>query len=127
MLEVGRPSAVRIIKRARRRNSPPVPETLRNWVDIISSHEWGPMLQHVNGSLASFYQGPLEVLRDDGSVHFVGIVFANNSFLQEMNAHFSSINTISMDGTFQVRPRQPNNIDQLFTIQVILNNVVSFI
>jgi len=75
--------------------------------------------------MVPFYQGPLEILRDDGSVRFVGIVFTNNAFMQEMNVHFHDITTICMDGTFQIRPRQPADIDQLFTIQIVFNNVVS--
>ena len=124
-MEVGRTAAIRAIARARRRNSPPVPETLRNWVDVFDSDEWGPRLRYVNGAMVPFYQGPLEILRDDGSIRFVGIVFTNNAFLQEMNVHFHDITTICMDGTFQVRPRQPADIDQLFTIQIVFNNVVS--
>ncbi|XP_060857072.1 uncharacterized protein LOC132934747 [Metopolophium dirhodum] len=122
-MEVGRPAAVRAIARARRRNSPPVPETLRNWVDIFNSNEWGPRLRNVNGTMAPFYQGPLEILNDDGSVRFVGIVFTNNTFVQEINVHLNSVRTICMDGTFQIRPRQPADINQLFTIQIIFNNV----
>ncbi|KAF0721924.1 RING-type domain-containing protein, partial [Aphis craccivora] len=33
------------------------------------------------------------------------------------------VNTICMDGTFQVRPREPADINQIFTIQIIVNNV----
>lgn len=124
-MEVVRPAAIRAIARARRRNSPPVPETLRNWVDIFNSNEWGPRLRNVNSAMAPFYQGPLEILNDDGSVRFVGIVFTNNTFMQEMNVHLNSVRTMCMDGTFQIRPRQPADINQLFTIQIIFNNVVS--
>jgi len=40
-MEVGRTAAIRAIARARRRNSPPVPKTLRNWIDVFDSNEWG--------------------------------------------------------------------------------------
>lgn len=123
---MGRPAAIRAIARARRRNSPPVPETLRNWVDTFNSDEWGPRLRYVNDAMVPFYQGPLEILRDDETVHFVGIVFTNNAFMQEMSVHMNSVRTICMDGTFQIRPRQPADVDQLFTIQIVFNNVVSF-
>jgi len=124
-MEVGRPAAIRAIARARRRNSPPVPETLSNWVDIFNSDEWGPRLRYVNSAMVPFYQGPLEILRDDERVQFVVIVFTNNTFIHEMNVHLGSGRTMCMDGTFQIRPRQPADIDQLFTIQIIFNNVVS--
>jgi len=75
--------------------------------------------------MVPFYQGPLEILNDDGSVRFVGIVFTNNTFVQEMSVHLNSVSTMCMDDTFQIRPRQPADINQLFTIQIIFNNVVS--
>lgn len=124
-LDVGRPAAIRAIARARRRASPPIPQTLRDWVDVLSSEEWGPRLRFVTSTTVPFYQGPLEVLQEDGSIQFVGIVFTNIAFIQEINVHMRSVRTICMDGTFQTRPRQPEDIDQLFTIQIIFNNVVS--
>jgi len=68
----------------------------------------------------------LEILNDDGSVWFVGIVFTNNTFMQEINIHLNSVMTMCMDGTFQIRPRQPADINQLFKIQIIFKNVVSW-
>lgn len=56
-MAVGRPAAIRAFARARCRNSPPVPETLRNWVDIFNFNEWGPRLRNVNSAMAPFYQG----------------------------------------------------------------------
>ncbi|XP_022159940.1 uncharacterized protein LOC111026217 [Myzus persicae] len=122
-MEIGRPAAIRAIARARRRNSPPVPESLSNWPNILSSIEWSQRLLYVNGALDQFYQGPLEVLRDDGTVRFVGIAFTNVAFLQRMNVHLRAVRTVCMDGTFQVRPRQPPDIEQLFTIQIVFNDV----
>jgi hypothetical protein len=75
--------------------------------------------------MTPFYQGPLELLRDDGSTRFVGLVFTNNTFMQELNAHLERVRTMCMDGTFQIRLRQPADIEQLFTVQIIFNNVVS--
>ncbi|CAI6361153.1 unnamed protein product [Macrosiphum euphorbiae] len=124
-MDLGRPAAVRLIARARRRVGPPIPETLMAWMEVLRSEEWGPRLNNIdfNGSLVPFFQGPLEILNSDNTVQFVGIVFANVSFLSEISAHFRSVNTICMDGTFQIRPRQPADIDQIFTIQIIVNNV----
>jgi len=124
-MDIGRPAAIRAIARARRRISPPVPESLSNWSNILSLIEWSQRLLYVNGALDQFYQGPLEVLRDDGTVRFVGIVFTNVAFLQHMNVHLRAVRTVCMDGTFQVRPRQPPDIEQLFTIQLVFNDVVS--
>lgn len=125
MMDIGRPAVVRAIARARRRVSPPIPETLSEWSNIFDSDEWGPRLRNINGQMEQFYQGRLEVLRDDGTIHFVGIAFTNVSLLRQMSVHLIDVNTICMDGTFQIRPRQPQ-IEQLFTIQIIFNNVVSF-
>jgi len=125
-MDLGRPAAVRIIARARLRVSPPIPETLRAWVATLTSEEWVSRLQiNFNGQMVPFFQGPLEILHPDNTVQFVGIVFANNVFLHDIGAHIRSVNTLCMDGTFQVRPQQPPDIDQLFTIQIIVNNVVS--
>jgi len=124
-MEIGRPAAIRSIHRARRRVNPSIPQLLSDWPDIINSDEFGPQLLYVNGTRDFFFQGSLEILRDDGSIRFVGLVFTNVAFLQQMNAHIQTVRTLCMDGTFQVRPRQPPDIEQLFTVQIILNNVVS--
>lgn len=128
-MDLGRRAAVRLIARARRRVGPPIPETLRAWMEVLKSEEWGLRLNNIdfNGSLVPFFQGPLEILNSDNTVQFVGILFANVSFLSEITAHFRSVNTICIDGTFHIRPRQPADIDQIFTIQIIVNNVVSSI
>ncbi|XP_050053723.1 uncharacterized protein LOC126549205 isoform X2 [Aphis gossypii] len=122
-MEIGRPAAIRSIHRARRRVNPSIPQLLSDWPDIINSDEFGPQLLYVNGTRDFFFQGSLEILRDDGSIRFVGLVFTNVAFLQQMNAHIQTVRTLCMDGTFQVRPRQPPDIEQLFTVQIILNNV----
>ncbi|KAF0715189.1 RING-type domain-containing protein, partial [Aphis craccivora] len=123
-MDLGRPAAIRIIARARLRVSPPIPETLRAWVGVLTSEEWSPRLQiNFNGQMVPFFQGPLEILHTENSIEFVGIVFANVGFLNESAPHIHSVNTVCMDGTFQVRPQQPPDIDQLFTIQIIINNV----
>lgn len=126
-MEVGRPGAIRAIARARSRISPPVPEYLQNWIEVFNSEEWGPRLRYTNTTTVPFYQGPLEILCEDGHIRFIGIVFTNYEFLEEMNVHLRSVRTICMDGTFQVRPRQPTDINQLFTVQIIFNDIVSFI
>jgi len=127
-MDLGRPAAIRIITRARLRVSPPIPETLRAWAAVFTTAEWGPRLQtNFNGQMVPFFQGPLEILHTDNTVEFVGLVFANIGFLHEIGAHIRSVNTLCMDGTFQVRPQQPPDINQLFTIQIIVNNVVSFL
>ncbi|XP_025420473.1 uncharacterized protein LOC112690641 [Sipha flava] len=120
---IGRPAALRAIAGARHRNNPPIPDSLADWINILNSNEWGPRLRYVNGSMTPFYQGPLELLRDDGSTRFVGLVFTNNTFMQELNAHLEGVRTMCMDGTFQIRPRKPADIEQLFTVQIIFNNV----
>jgi len=125
-MEIGRPAAVRSVHRARRRVNPSIPQLLSDWPDIINSNEFGPRLLYVNGTNDFFFQGSLEILRDDGSIHFVGLAFTNVALLQQMNVHLRTVRTLCMDGTFQIRPRQPPDIEQLFTIQIILNNVVSF-
>jgi len=125
-MEIGRPAAVRSIHRARSRVNPSIPQLLSDWSDIMNSEEFGTRLLYVNGSTdVSFFQGSLEILRDDGSIRFVGLVFTNVEFLNQMNVHIQTVRTLCMDGTFQIRPRQPPDIEQLFTIQIILNNVVS--
>jgi len=98
-------------------------------MDVLRSEEWGPRLNNIdfNGSMVPFFPGPLEILNSDNTVQFVGIVFSNVSFLWKIGAHLRSVNTICMDGTFQIRPRQPADINQIFTIQMIVNNVVSSI
>lgn len=126
-MNVGHLAAVRAIAWARHRNRPPVPETLAHWIATINSQEWSPGLRYINGSMEPFYQGPLEILRDDGTVHFIGIVFTNAAFIRNMSPHLNSVKAICMDGTFQTTPREPADINQLFTIQLILNDVVSFI
>ncbi|CAI6377646.1 unnamed protein product [Macrosiphum euphorbiae] len=123
-MEIGRPAAVRSIHRARSRVNPSIPQLLSDWFDIMNSEEFGARLLYVNGSTdESFFQGSLEILRDDGSIRFVGLVFTNVEFLNQMNVHIQTVRTLCMDGTFQIRPRQPPDIEQLFTIQIILNNV----
>uniref|UniRef100_A0A2S2NFS6 E3 ubiquitin-protein ligase n=1 Tax=Schizaphis graminum TaxID=13262 RepID=A0A2S2NFS6_SCHGA len=109
-MDLGRPAAIRIITRARLRVSPPIPETLRAWVAVLTSEEWSPRMQiNYNGQMVPFFQGPLEILHTDNTIEFVGIVFSNVAFLNESGAHMRSVNTLCMDGTFQVRPQQPQN------------------
>uniref|UniRef100_A0A2S2NWG0 Uncharacterized protein n=1 Tax=Schizaphis graminum TaxID=13262 RepID=A0A2S2NWG0_SCHGA len=126
-MNVGHSAAVRSIAWVRHRNSPPVPETLSHWITTFNSEEWGPRLRYINGSMEPFYQGPLEILRDDGTEDLVGIVFTNAAFIRNMQPHLRSIRAICMDGTFQTTPREPADLNQLFTIQIILNNVVRFL
>lgn len=126
-MNVGHLAAVRAIAWARHRNRPPVPETLAHWIATINSQEWSPGLRYINGSIEPFYQGPLEILTIGGTVHFIGIVFTNAAFIRNMSPHLNSVNAICMDGTFQTTSREPADINQLFTIQLILNDVVSFI
>jgi len=95
-------------------------------VEVLISEEWGLRLRiNFNGQIVPFFQGPLEILHTHNTIEFVGLVFANVDFLQEIGVHIRSVNTLCMDGTFQVRPLQPPDIDQLFTIQIIVNDVVS--
>jgi len=42
-----------------------------------------------------------------------------------MNVHIQAVGTVCMDGTFHVPPRQLPDIEQLFTIQIVFNDVVS--
>jgi hypothetical protein len=101
---IGRPAALRAIAGARHRNNPPIPDFLADWINILNSNEWGPRLRYVNGPMTPFYQGPLELLRDDGSTRFIGLVFTNNTFMQELNVHLEGVRTMCMDSTFQIRP-----------------------
>jgi len=89
-MNVGHLAAVRAIALARHRNRPPVPETLAHWIATINSQEWGPGLRYINGSMEPFYQGSLEILRDDGTVHFIGIVFTNAAFVRNMSLHLNT-------------------------------------
>jgi len=98
---------------------------LSDWPDIINSDEFGPRLSYVNGTTDLFFQGSLEILMDDASICFVGLVFTNVALLQQMNAHIQTVRLLCMDGMFQICPRQLLDIEQLFTVQIILNNVVS--
>lgn len=115
---------MRTIARARRRTTPPVPLSLNQWPAILNSVEWGPRLVNCNGTADRFFQGSLEILEDDGTVQFVGIVYSNNNFLQQMNVHMRSVQILCVDGTFQVRPNFPPDIAQLLTVQIIFNNLV---
>jgi len=86
----------------------------------------GPKTALRNGTMIPFYQGSLKMLRNDENVRFFVIVFVNNEFMQELiNVHFHGITTIYMDITFQIRPQQLADIDQILTIQIVFNNVVS--
>lgn len=124
-LHVGRPAAIRTIARARRRISPPIPESLREWANILSNQEWQQQLLWCNGTNLRFYQGRLEVL-ENGVPTFSGLVFANAAHLVANNIHLRTVRTLCMDGTYQVRPNHPADISQLVTIQIVINNVVRF-
>lgn len=125
-LIVGRPAAIRTIARARRRLSPPIPDTLIEWSDILLAPEWEQRLLMCNGTNNRFYQGRLEVIQH-GEQRFVGLVFANVAYLTSINMHLSTVRTMCIDGTYQVRPRVPRDIAQLITVQIVINNVVSFL
>lgn len=106
--------------------SPPIPESLQEWADIINRPEWRERLIWCNGTNNRFFQGRLDIL-DGGVPRFAGLVFANSVFLRSNNFHFSTVRTICIDGTYyQVRPNHPADIAQLITVQVVLNNVVRF-
>lgn len=124
-MEVGRPAAMRAIARARHRTTPPVPLSLAEWPAILNSPEWGPRLMNCYGTDYRFFQGPLEVLGEDGSVQFVGVVFSNTQFLQQMNVHIPCVRKLCINGIFQVRPANPPDIAQFLTIQIVFNNVVN--
>lgn len=115
---------MRAIARARRRMTPPIPLSLSEWPAILNSIEWRPRLGFCNGTVDMFFQGPLEILEENGTIQFVGVVFSNRQFLQQMNIHFSSVETLCIDGTFQVRPSHPPDIAQLLTVLMVFNNVV---
>lgn len=122
-LVVGRPIAVRTIARARRRMSPPIPDSLEGWVAILLAQEWQQRLLWCNGTNNRFFQGRLDVL-SGGVSRFVGLVFANVAHLMSINIHLASVRTMCVDGTFQVLPTHPSDIAQLITIQIVINNVV---
>lgn len=123
-LVVGRPTAMRTIARARRRASPPIPQTLEEWGTILIDPVWEQRLLWCSGTQNRFYQGRLDVLQN-GTQRFVGLVFANAAHLTNINVHLPTIRTMCIDGTFQVRPSHPTDITQLITVQIIFNNVVS--
>ncbi|CAH1716515.1 unnamed protein product [Aphis gossypii] len=114
---------MRAIARARHRTTPPVPPSLAEWPAILNSAEWGSRLANCNGTEYRFFQGPLEVLGEDGNIQFVGVVFCNNQFLHQMNVYMPSVRTLCINGTFQVRPAYPPDVAQLLTVQIVFNNV----
>lgn len=105
--------------------SPPIPEHLQQWADILNQPEWRQRLLWCNGTNNRFFQGQLNIL-DREVPRFAGLVFANAAFLRSNNVHLSTVRTICIDGTYQVRPNHPADIAQLITVQVVLNNVVRF-
>lgn len=105
--------------------SPPIPEYLQQWADILNQPEWRQRLLWCNGTNNRFFQGQLNIL-DREVPRFAGLVFANAAFLRSNNVHLSTVRTICIDGTYQVRPNHPADIAQLITVQVVLNNVVRF-
>lgn len=70
-----------------------------------------------------FFHGNLDFL-EGGEIVFSGLVFTNLSFLRLFPYHSKS-KILAVDGTFGVVPWVPANIDQLVTIYVILDNIVS--
>lgn len=66
---------MRDIAWARRRVTPPVSLTLTECSVIFESEEWGPRLVNCNGT-NDRYQGRLEILEDEKTIRFVGIVFS---------------------------------------------------
>lgn len=124
-MEVFRPAAIRAIAMTSRRTTPPVPLTLAEWPAILNSPEWGPRLLNCNGTESRFFQGPLEVLSEDGGVQFVGVIFCNTQFLHQMNEHMSSVDYLCITGTSEVRPANPPGIAQFLTVQIIFNYVVN--
>lgn len=88
--------------------------------------EWQERLLFCNGTNNQFYQGQLEILQG-GVSRFVGLVFANVAHLTSINVHLATVRTICIDGTYQVRPTHPPDIAQIVTVQIIFNNIVSFL
>lgn len=99
-----------------------LPFTSRDWSSIFNSLK----LLYCNGTADRFFQGPLEILEEDGTIQFVGFVFSNIHFFQQMNVYMPSVHTLCVDGTYQVRLNHPPGIAQLFTVQIVINNVVNY-
>jgi len=94
--------------------------------ETIASQEWRSRLMLLFDDINNnaFFQGSLEYLIGTGSI-FGGLVFANLQFLQNYAPFMRQSTVVAIDGTFGILPRSPSDMDQLVTIHVILDNIVS--
>lgn len=124
-MEVRAEQALRAIRYIRRRSSPPIPENLRAMGDTILSPTWRNHLMHCTDDVeAPFFNGNLEFI-ENGQITFGGLVFSNLQFLQRFSPYIYQSRVLAVDGTFGVIPRAPGDAQQLVTIHVVLDNIVS--
>lgn len=117
--------ALRVIRYIRPRSSPPIPEDLRAMGETILSPTWRNRLMYCTGDdEAPFFNENLEFL-EDGQIIFGGLVFVNMQFLQRFAPYIYGARVLAVDGTFGVIPRTPGDVQQLVTIYVVMDNIVS--
>jgi len=118
--------ALRMMRNIRQRFNPPVPASLAAMGETITSQEWRGRLMSLldDNNNNAFFQGSLEYLIGTESI-FGGLVFANLQFLQNYAPFMRQSTVVAVDGTFGVLPRSPSDMDQLVTIHVLLDNIVS--
>jgi len=95
--------------------------------ETMASVRWQRHLSFVADDInnVSFYQGPLEFIEDGHSI-FGGLLFANIDFIRHHIPFLQRAQVLAVDGTFEVVPRFPEDIDQLVTIHAVLDNIVRF-
>jgi len=123
-LEVRAKQALRAIRYIRRRSSPPIPEKLRAMGDILSPTWQNRLMNCTDDVEAPFFNGNLEFI-ENGQITFGGLVFSNLQFLQMFSPYIYQSRVLAVDGTFGVIPRAPGDCQQLVTIHVVLDNIVS--
>jgi len=100
--------------------------------ETIASQEWRERLMSLldDNNNNAFFQGSLEYLISIESIFWFligGLVFANLQFLQNYALFMrqSTVVAVAVDSIFGVLARSPSDMDQLVTIHVLLDNIVS--
>lgn len=125
-MEISQEQTVRAVHYVRQRCNPPIPDTLSEMGQTITSVSWQIRLLNVidDNFRIPFFQCNLEYLKNN-VLSFGGLIFANMEFLHHHAPNFRHVRVLAVDRSFGVLPHYPADIHQLVTIHVLSDNIVS--
>lgn len=97
----------------RRQTRPPLPKSLKDYVNLLNMEQWKHLLTHNLSNLQV-----MSIESNDGSS---AAVLADKNFLKTINTTH-----LLIDATYEVCPRAPTEIYQFLTIMAMIEDNVSY-